>query len=175
MARADREYQWRQEGMLYALKIAKEQGVEALEKEIKMRGILKLDIWAPKDYIETIQKRISENVYCSMLTTMLFTIHDLFGFGKNRLQLLKEGFDKNAKAIEKLDYYGEHYVRFEDYAVYLNSRYGFNLDADRMAALQDLADERDDRVGRWDVKEVIKKLYDKGFNEAAEYFEGMVE
>lgn len=174
MAKVDREYQSRMEGMLYALKIAKEEGIDALEKEIRMRGILKLDIWSPKDYIETIQIRVSENVYCSMLATMLFTIHDLFGFGKKRLNQLKEGFNKNTQAIGSLDYYGEHYVRFEDYAVYLNERYDMKLDADRMAALQDLADERDNRIGKCDIKAVIKAIREAGFEDAAAWLERKV-
>ena len=32
MSKPNKETQWRMEGMLYALKVAKEKGVEALEK-----------------------------------------------------------------------------------------------------------------------------------------------
>lgn len=174
MAKVNKEFQWRMEGMLYALKIVKEKSIEALEREIRIRGILKLDIWTPKDYIETMQKSVSENVYCSMLSTMLFTIHDIFGFGKERLYRLKKAFDKNVGNIYDLDWMGEHYVRFEDYAVYLNEHFGFDLNADKMAALQDLADEQDDRIGRYDPKVLIAELKANGFDDAAEWLESKV-
>lgn len=139
MAKATKEFEWRMQGMLYAHKIVKEQGVEALDKEIKMRGRLKLDIWVTNERFS----QLSGNLYCSILCTMLYAIHDLFGFGEKRLKRLKKHFDKLAWDIQNLDYLCEHYVRFEDYAVYLNDRYHMDLDADRMAALQDIADDQD--------------------------------
>lgn len=39
MAKADREFYWRMQGMLYALKIVKEKGQDALETEIRMRNV----------------------------------------------------------------------------------------------------------------------------------------
>ena len=41
---ADKSFDWRMQGMIYACKIAKEKGVEYLEKDIKRRGVLKADI-----------------------------------------------------------------------------------------------------------------------------------
>lgn len=171
MAKVNKEFQWRMEGMLYALKLAKEKNIDALEKEIKMRGILKLDIWTPKDYIETMQQAVSENTYCSMLSTTLFTLHDAFGFGRERLHKFKKMFDKNVGSIEDLDWLGDHYVRFEDYAVYLNKNYGFDLNVEKIAALQDLADKEDKRYGRLDTETVIEQLKVNGFKDAATWLE----
>ena len=37
MAKADKEYTWRMQGMTHALEVVRENGVEALAKEVKMR------------------------------------------------------------------------------------------------------------------------------------------
>lgn len=109
-----------------------------------------------------------------MLSTILFTIHDKFGFGKKRLHELKAAFDKNVGNIFNLDYLGEHYVRFEDYARYLNKEFGFDFDVDRVAALQNLQDKADERYGKCDLKNVIKALRDEGFADAAEWLESKI-
>lgn len=174
MAKITKEFQWRMEGMLVAHKIVKEQGIEALDKEIRMRNYLKIDLWAKKGEVEALHKTISENVYTSMLMTVMFTLHDTFGFGKKRLDRLREDFDKKVKNISDLDWLGNHYVRFEDYGIYLNERYGYKFDVDRVAALQDLQDEEDKRVRRCDVDRLVIELRKNGFGDAAEWLEKKV-
>lgn len=171
MAKVNKEFQWRMEGMLAACKIVEEKGLEELKKEMKMRGFLKVDVWARKGEVEQLQQYVSENTYCSMLSTTLFTLHDTFGFGKERLHKFKKMFDKNVGNIEDLDWLGDHYVRFEDYAVYLNKNYGFDLNVEKIAALQDLADKEDKRYGRLDTETVIEQLKVNGFKDAATWLE----
>lgn len=174
MAKMGKEFQWRMEGMITAYKIVKESGIEGLEKDIRMRNYLKVDIWAKKGEIEQLNKTVSENVYMSMLSTVMFILHDTFGFGKKRLDLMKLEFDKKVENISNLDWMGEHYVRFEDYGIYLNHKYGFDFDVNRIAALQDIQDEQDKRVKRCDVGQVIEELRRNGFNEAAAWLEKKV-
>ena len=72
MAKISKELQWRMEGMLHARNVVRESGIEALEKEIKARNFLKADLWAKKGEVEALHKTVSENVYISMLTNILF-------------------------------------------------------------------------------------------------------
>lgn len=171
MAKINKEFQWRMEGMLFSHKIVKEGGIEALEKEIRMRNYLKVDIWAQKDEVEELEFELSTNLYNSFLSTMLFTLHDTFGFAKVRLLRLKEAFDKNVGNIFNLDWLGNNYVRFEDYAKYLNEEFGFNFDAARIAGLHDIQMQKVDNYKKLDSKTTIKELREQGFNDAADWLE----
>ena len=171
MAKITKEFQWRMEGMVAAYKIVEEKGIEELKKELKMRNFLKIDVWAKKGDVEALHKTVSENVYMSMLTTVLFVLHDTFGFGKKRLDLMKKDFDKKVENISDLDWMGEHYVRFEDYGIYLNEKFGYEFDVDRIAALQDLQDEQDKNVKKCDVNRLIMELKKNGFQDAAVWIE----
>lgn len=174
MAKINKEFQWRMEGMVTAYKIVSENGLEALKKELQMRNFLKIDLWAKKGEVDALHRTVSENVYVSMLTTVMFILHDTFGFGKKRLDLMKLEFDKKVEDISNLDWMGEHYVRFEDYGRYLNEKFGYEFDVDRVAALQDIQDEQDKRVRKCDVDRVIKELKENGYKEAAVWLEKKV-
>ena len=171
MAKATKEFEWRMQGMLAAHKIVKEGGLEALDKEIRMRNFLKIDLWAKKGDVEQMEATLSQHIYHSIVSTFLFTVHDIFGFGKKRLHNLKRCFDKNIGNIFNLDYLGNHFVRFEDYARYLNEEYDFDFDINRVAVLQDLQDNRNNEYGKCDLQVVIARLKDAGFNDAAEWLE----
>lgn len=171
MARQTKEAQWRMEGMLYAHKIVSEGGIEALEKDIKMRNYLKVDIWAKKGDVENLEMELSTNLYNSMMSTMMFTLHDTFGFAKVRLQRLKEAFDKNVGNIFDLDWLGNNYVRFEDYAKYCNEEFGFNFDVDRIAVMNDLECEKLPGWKKFDRDTTIKELRENGFADAANWLE----
>lgn len=171
MAKVNKEYQWRMEGMLYAHKIVKEGGIEALDKEIRMRNFLKVDIWAKKEDVENLEFELSTSLYNSMLSTMMFTLHDTFGFAKIRLNRLKEAFDRNVGNIFNLDWLGNNYVRFEDYAKYMNEEFDYNFDTARIAVLHDMQFEDFPGYKRLDRETTIKELREKGFVDAAEWLE----
>ena len=42
MAKADKEYTWRMQGMTHALEVAKKSGVDGLEREVRMRGFINM-------------------------------------------------------------------------------------------------------------------------------------
>ena len=174
MAKLSKEFQWRMEGMVAAYKIVTEKGLDGLKKEMQMRNFLKVDLWAKKGEVEALHRTVSENVYVSMLTTVMFILNDTFGFGKKRLDLMKSEFDKKIENISDLDWMGEHYVRFEDYGRYLNKKFEYSFDIDRIAALQDIQDEQDKRVRRCDVDRVIVELKEAGFEDAAVWLEKKV-
>jgi hypothetical protein len=171
MAKATKEFQWRMDGILFAHKIVSEGGLEALEKEIRMRNYLKLDLWAKKSDVENLEFELSTNLYNSFLSTMLFTLHDTFGFAKVRLCRLKEAFDRNVGNIFNIDWLGNNYVRFEDYAKYINEEFGFNFDVTRIAVLHDVQAEKQKDYHRLDRDATIKELREKGFKDAAQWLE----
>lgn len=157
--------------MLYAHKIVKEGGFEALDKEIKLRNFLKLDIYTPIEEAKKFHEMISQNCYQSMLSAFMFTLRDAFGFGEKRLKRLKREFDKNISNLFDLTWYGDHFVRFEDYAKVLNEECNMDFDIARIEVLQDLQDEQDTRFGALRLKTACKELREHGFEDAAEWLE----
>jgi hypothetical protein len=175
MAKVSKEFQCRMEGMLYAHKIVKEGGIEALDKEINMRNFLKVDIWAKKEDVEALNFDLSTTLYNSLLSTFLFTLHDIFGFGRERLQKLKKAYDKNVGNIYNLNWLGENHVRFEDYAKYINERFGFKFEPQLIANMQEAANEKIEGLGRVDPAEVVQWLWRQGFHEASDALEKNIE
>lgn len=103
-----KEEQARREGMSYALKYAKENGIEALESELKRRGAYNIPIRiSDKDL-----KAFTDNAKMMLLDTVLIltsmTLHDEFGFGKERLQRFIERFNFKAECI------GDDYTTWQD-------------------------------------------------------------
>lgn len=174
MAKQNKEFEWRMQGMLFAHKIVKEKGLDELTKEIKTRNMLKLDIWADKGEVEVFQKQLSQNLYTNMLATVMYTIHNMLGFGETRLKRLKEEFDRNVKNTFDLDWLGERYVRLEDYAIELNKRYNLGIDVARIAACQDLADEADARYRKLNTDIALRELENNGFRDAADFLRSKI-
>lgn len=174
MAKQNKEFEWRMQGMLFAHKIVKEKGLDELTKEIKTRNMLKLDIWADKGEVEVFQKQLSQNLYTNMLATVMYTIHNMLGFGETRLKRLKEEFDRNVKNTFDLDWLGERYVRLEDYAIELNKRYNLGIDVERIAACQDLADEADARYRKLNTDIALRELENNGFRDAADFLRSKI-
>lgn len=169
MKKSNKEFEARMQGMLYAHKIAKERGLDELEKEIKLRGILKLDIWADKKEVDALYDTLSTNLYQHMLVTIMYSIHREFGFGRDRLMRLKKEFDKNVKMLLKLDWMGEHYTTFEDWGIELNQKFGLDFNVERMAALRDAQDEKSDTYQKLDRASVLAKLEEAGYQDAAKF------
>ena len=72
----------RNEGMAYALKIAKEHGIEELQKQVQMRGYLRATVkFTPEEMVQTIDN-IAERIYNNMLTMVYAVLHDRHGWGK---------------------------------------------------------------------------------------------
>lgn len=174
MAKVNKEYQWRQEGMIYAYKIASEEGIEALEKEIKMRGILKLDIWADKEDMEKMYRTFNVLQNNMTVSASLMALKRTEGFGTQRLHRVHDEYLRNAKDTGDLNYLGQHYVTFSDYAKVLNEEHGFDFDITLIEALQDIEDEKDPRIGKPDIKVLISELRYNGFDDAADWLEEKV-
>lgn len=135
----DKEFEQRMQGMVYACRLAQEQGIEALVKDVKQRGVTKVDITASDKQLADMWGALSDNIGQNMLTTVVWVLHDTFGFGQKRLQQFMTEFDKAAANLMSLDYMGEHYVTLEDYAVELNQKYNLGLDVIKATLATDMA------------------------------------
>ena len=171
MAKRDKEFEARMQGMRYAYEYAKEKGVDELEKEMQRRNYTRIPLNVPEKSMRNFVEQVSTNVYNMMLTAFLYALHDDFGFGAARIKRVKESFDKLVLATYDLDYMSAHYVTMGDYARELNELYNVDIEIDRVDHLQEIADEDhvDYRMCR--IDKVLEALKADGYADAAEYLE----
>lgn len=171
MAR-DKGFEQRMQGMVYACRLAQEQGIDALVKTVKQRGVTKVDITASDKQLNDMWGALSDNIGQNMITTVAWVLHDAFGFGQKRLQQFMSEFDKATANLMSLDYMGEHYVRLEDYAIELNKKYDLGLDVIKAAVETEMFDENNPKYRNVDkVTGIINALRLAGHEDAAAYLE----
>ena len=170
MAR-DKEFEARMQGMIYALNVVKESGVEALEQDMKKRNILKLPVTVSEKKMHEYFGTIARNLYNNTLTAVAYTLHNSYGFGRKRIHKFKEAFDKTVQYTLDLDYLGGHFVRLEDYAIELNEKYDLGIDINIVAVCQEKYDKDDDRYRMCRVDSIIDSLRKNGFADAAMFIE----
>ena len=115
----DKFYEARMQGMIYALNKVKSEGIEALERDMKKRNLLRLPISMTESQMNEIYETLAANIYNNMLSVALFALHDEFEFGKKRIRRFKDAFDKLTLATVDLDYLGQHYVKMEQLTLVL--------------------------------------------------------
>lgn len=128
MAKVNKEYEARMQGMIYACNLAEKEGIDALKNDIKMRGITKAPLNASQKEISALVETLSENLYTTFLTMTMIALEDAYGFKKVRLMRFKESFDKHTIATYNMDWLGKHYVSIPEYARYLRDECGIDLD-----------------------------------------------
>lgn len=100
MSRKDREMQqYRNDGMAYAYKIAKEKGIETLEKEIKYRKATFLPSAVQEKDITKFVDETKENCLDTVLIMAMMVLRDEFDFGEVRLNRFKERFNRKADVL----------------------------------------------------------------------------
>ncbi len=171
MAKVSKEFEWRMQGMLYAYKIAKEQGIDALEADIRMRNFLKAPLNISKQEIDKFKIYLSENLYHTMLTVTLMVLHDHLGFAKKRLLDFKKKFDDMTQTVFDFDRMGQHYITLEDYAVYLNEKADLGLDVARIANCQETYSYEKEWKNMVEIGNLIKALQENGFDSAATWLQ----
>lgn len=171
MAKRDRDYENRMAGYISAYNLAKKEGIEALEKDLRMRNLLKVDLKVPGKLLKENFEELSKNLYNNTLTAVAWTLHTTFGFGKERIMKFKKAFDKEVQYTLDLDYLGGHYVKLEDYAKELNSKYDLGIDVIRTAVCQDMQDESNENFRMCKIDRVLQELRENGFKDAAVFIE----
>ena len=108
MAKSTKEQQAYMNGMAYALKIAKEQGVEGLEKEIEFRGLVNLPLNVSAKELAKVARLHAQDEVMLMVTASATTLTEYIKLPPSRvLDYLKEFskvamlFRTNPMAYEK--------------------------------------------------------------------------
>lgn len=171
MARRDSDFELRMSGILYAYKIAKEKGIEELEKDIKMRGVLSIPLGYTKGDMDRFLEYLKTNFYNSIMSVACIALEETFGFKKTRLQRFKEAFAKATTDMMDLDYIGENYVTLEDYAVYLNDRYDLDIDVEVVSVCQENANANHPDYHMVKAERLIEVMRQDGYEDAAAYLE----
>ena len=174
MAR-DKFYEARMQGMIYALNKIKDGGVEELERDMRKRNLLKLPLTVKESQMDEIYETLTANIYNNMLSIALFVLHDSFQFGKSRIRKFKDAFDKLTLDTVDLDYMGQHYVKFEDFAMEINEKYDTGIDISRVAANTTVIDESRPLYRHCHVDIVLKELRENGFKDAAIFLDNKLD
>lgn len=121
MARIDKEEQARREGMAYALRIAKEKGIYALEEDLKMRNAIGLPVGVDRKALNQFTENVKFNTVDTMVILMAVTLHDEFGFGEKRVQRAIDRFMFKANCLD------EDYTTWQEQIEILKEELGIEL------------------------------------------------
>lgn len=95
MAKMSKEEQARREGMAYALKIAREKGIDGLAEELRMRNILQMPIGIRREDVRKADYQLTQFI----LLETLVTLRDEFDFGKKRAKQFRDRFESKCELI----------------------------------------------------------------------------
>ena len=84
MGKIDQLMQGRNEGLLLALKVVKQGGIEALEKEIEFRRLTGISPMMTRAEFDVLERQLRHDHALASIPLTLLTLHDEFGFGKLR-------------------------------------------------------------------------------------------
>lgn len=171
MSKPSKEFEYRMQGMIYALNIAKKEGIEALERDIRKRGFLRAPMKFTQKDIDSFIEFVTKNLYQTSMTVWFMTLNEVYGFGKKRFARLKKAFDKNTSILMDFDYLGNHYVSLEDYANYLNEKYDCGIDVNCVEMCQSSSTADKTKKNMANVDAVIQCLRDGGFADAADFID----
>ena len=117
-----REYErGREDGLSLALRIAKEGGIEALEKEIRFRGVTGVHTSLASKDLDKAAEKIKEITLDTFTVMSVAVLHGEFGFGEKRCQRYRDG---NNKAAE---YIVDGLVTWPDYIAAIKEEIGLDL------------------------------------------------
>jgi len=99
----------RLDGMAYALRTIKQNGVEAFERELAMRGRRGLAIPVSQADLVAGSQRIKEMTLDTVLTLAVATLHDEWQFGKKRCKRFADRYSLKASCL------ADNLVSWDDY------------------------------------------------------------
>lgn len=117
-----REYErGREDGLSLALRIAKEGGIEALEKEIRFRGVTGVHTSLASKDLDKAAEKIKEITLDTFTVMSVAVLHDEFGFGEKRCQRYMDGINKAA------EYIVDGLATWPDYILAIKEEIGLDL------------------------------------------------
>lgn len=93
MAKDNKNMEFFRQGMLRAYQLAKDDGIEALEKELRFRNITKVNGPMLAKEIDAGLDEIKRLTFETILTMAVGVLYSEFGFGKTRLERFRKAFD----------------------------------------------------------------------------------
>lgn len=110
------------EGMEFALRLAKDKGIEELEKEVRFRNRTGVSLNLTRQEIAAGSDKIKNMTFDTMLAMSLMTLRDEFTFGKKRLERFKDRFTEKAASL------AEDYCTWLDIVDVLKEETGIDLE-----------------------------------------------
>lgn len=118
-----REYErGREDGLDLALRIVRQGGIEALEKECKFRNVTGVHTSLAVKDLDKASKQIKEMTLDTFTILGIAVLHDCFGFGQIRCQRFMDGMDKGA------EYLAEDLATWPDYINSIKEQIGIDLE-----------------------------------------------
>ena len=87
MAR-DKYYEARMQGAVWAGNKIKTEGMEAFDRDMRKRNLLKFAITVTEKEMDETYRDMNALIYHTLITGVLWTLHDMYTFGKKRLKEL---------------------------------------------------------------------------------------
>lgn len=119
MSNLKKEEQMRREGMAYALRVAKERGVDGLEKELERRNATEVPIRISTSQLKEFSQLVKHNVIFYMGVLTRGVLADKFDFDADQLKIFDENLNFRADCLT------EDYTTWKDQIDTLNK--DFNL------------------------------------------------
>lgn len=117
-----REYErGREDGLDLALRIVRQGGLEALEKECRFRNITGIHTSLAVKDLDKASEKIKEVIADCYVVLSLAVPHDVFQFGEVRCQRFRNGLDKAA------DYINDGLAEWIDYVNSIKEEMGIEL------------------------------------------------
>lgn len=121
MSSRNKEMQARTEGMAYALRIAREKGIEELEKEIKFRNLTGISLNLSRKDLNQASEKIKEMTMDTFTIPTVAVLHDEFGFGEKRCQRFIDRMNQKADCLI------DDFCTWDDYIRTIKDELNLNL------------------------------------------------
>lgn len=123
MGKIDQQMQGRNEGLAMALRIVKQGGIEALEKEIEFRRLTGMSTKLTKNEYIALERHIRHEYALASTPLILLTLHDEFGFGKQRCHRFSKRYMMKIDGLADSD----SGVNYQDYIQVCKDEIGYEI------------------------------------------------
>ncbi len=101
MAKNDKNMEFFRQGMLRAYQLASEDGIEALEKELRFRNVTKINGPMLAKELDNGIDQIKRLTYETLMAMTVGVLYSEFGFGKKRIERFREAFEAATDGLQE--------------------------------------------------------------------------
>lgn len=112
----------RMSGAAWILEIAKRDGIEKAEEELKRRGAVFVPLEIPTKVLDEFSEKVKWNTIDTVMLLSASTLHDEFGFGHDRLARFLDRFIKKSECLGDPDC-----VKWNDYIEMMKEEVGIEF------------------------------------------------